>query len=153
MKEAVIVDAVRTPIGRFNGALREVRPDDLAAHVVRELLKRNPIDPSDVEDVIFGCANQAGEDNRNVARMAVLLAGLPETVPGVTVNRLCGSGLEAINQAALAIQGGLGDVYIAGGTESMTRAPYVMMKPQLSGMRTRQHFMIQLSAGGLSMIN
>lgn len=132
MKEAVIVDAVRTPIGRFNGALREVRPDDLAAHVVRELLKRNPIDPSDVEDVIFGCANQAGEDNRNVARMAVLLAGLPETVPGVTVNRLCGSGLEAINQAALAIQGGLGDVYIAGGTESMTRAPYVMMKPQLS---------------------
>ncbi|MED0703139.1 MULTISPECIES: thiolase family protein [Aeribacillus] len=140
MKEAVIVDAVRTPIGRFNGALREVRPDDLAAHVVRELLKRNPIDPSDVEDVIFGCANQAGEDNRNVARMAVLLAGLPETVPGVTVNRLCGSGLEAINQAALAIQGGLGDVYIAGGTESMTRAPYVMMKPQLSGMRDTPTF-------------
>ncbi|REJ15144.1 MAG: 3-oxoadipyl-CoA thiolase [Bacillaceae bacterium] len=140
MKEAVIVDAVRTPIGRFNGALREVRPDDLAAHVVRELLKRNPIDPSDVEDVIFGCANQAGEDNRNVARMAVLLAGLPETVPGVTVNRLCGSGLEAINQAALAIQGGLGDVYIAGGTESMTRAPYVMMKPQLSGMRDTPAF-------------
>lgn len=135
MREAVIVDAVRTPIGKFNGALKDVRPDDLAAHVIRELLARNPIDPALVEDVIFGCTNQGGEDNRNVARMALLLAGLPETVPGVTVNRLCASGLEAVNQAFAAVKSGLGDVFIAGGTESMTRAPLVMMKPQLSGMR------------------
>ncbi|WP_044895756.1 thiolase family protein [Bacillus alveayuensis] len=140
MREAVIIDAVRTPIGRFNGALKDVRPDDLASHVIKELFNRNPIDPSLVEDVIFGCANQAGEDNRNVARMAALLAGMPDTVPGVTVNRLCGSGLEAVNQAAISIQAGLGDVFIAGGTESMTRAPYVMMKPQLDGIRSTPVF-------------
>ncbi|WP_018130689.1 thiolase family protein [Effusibacillus pohliae] len=138
MMDAVIVDAVRTPIGRVNGALRDVRPDDLAAHVIRELLARNPVDPDRVEDVFFGCANQAGEDNRNIARMAVLLAGLPETVPGVTVNRLCASGLEAVNQAAAAIKTGIGDIFIAGGTESMTRTPYVLMKPQLSGERGNQ---------------
>jgi 3-oxoadipyl-CoA thiolase len=135
MREAVIIDAVRTPIGKFNGALKDVRPDDLAAHVLRELLKRNPIDPEIVDDVIFGCTNQAGEDNRNVARMAVLLSGMPDSVPGVTVNRLCASGLEAVNQAASAIKSDLGDVFIAGGTESMTRAPYAMLKPQLGGMR------------------
>ncbi|WP_078411396.1 thiolase family protein [Priestia abyssalis] len=137
MREAVIIDAVRTPIGKFNGALKNVRPDDLGAHVLRELLKRNPIDPSVVEDVIFGCANQGGEDNRNVARMSVLLAGMPETVPGVTVNRLCASGLEALIHAYSSIKADIGDVFIAGGTESMTRAPYVMMKPQLGGMREK----------------
>ncbi len=104
MAEAVIVDAVRTPIGRYGGALRDVRPDDLAAVVIRALTERNPaVPPEAIDDVYFGCANQAGEDNRNVARMAVLLAGLPETVPGVTVNRLCGSGLEAVAQAARAV--------------------------------------------------
>lgn len=138
MREAVIIDGVRTPIGKFNGALRDVRADDLAAHAIRGLLARNPIDPGTVEDVYFGCANQGGEDNRNVARMALLLADMPETVPGVTVNRLCASGLEAINQAAAAIIAGLGDVFIAGGTENMTRAPYVMLKPQLGGWRENQ---------------
>ena len=127
--EAVIVDAVRTPIGRYGGALRDVRPDDLAATVIRALLERNPaVPPESIDDVYLGCANQAGEDNRNVARMAVLLAGLPVTVPGVTVNRLCGSGLEAVAQAARAIWSGEGEVFIAGGTESMTRAPFVMAK-------------------------
>lgn len=139
MQEAVIVDAVRTPIGRYEGALRSVRPDDLAAHVIKGLLERNPwLSPEEIDDVYFGCANQAGEDNRNVARMAILLAGLPESVPGVTVNRLCASGLEAVNLAAAAIKAGLGEVYIAGGTESMTRAPYVMMKPHLSQPRANQ---------------
>jgi 3-oxoadipyl-CoA thiolase len=138
MREAVIVDAVRTPIGKFKGALKDVRADDLAAHVIRELLARNTIDSALIEDVYFGCTNQAGEDNRNVARMALLLAGLPETVPGVTVNRLCASGLEALNQAAAAVKSDLGDIFIAGGTESMTRAPYVMMKPDLSGIRGNQ---------------
>ncbi|MCP3772749.1 thiolase family protein [Paenibacillus sp. MZ04-78.2] len=138
MKEAVIVDAVRTPIGKYNGTLKDVRPDNLAAHVIKELLKRNPIDAESIEDVFFGCANQAGEDNRNVARMAVLLAGLPISVPGVTVNRLCGSGLEAVNQAAHAIKAESGSIYIAGGTESMTRAPYVMLKPEHSGQRGNQ---------------
>lgn len=129
MAEAVIVDAVRTPIGRYGGALRDVRPDDLAAVVIRALLERNPaVPPEAIDDVYFGCANQAGEDNRNVARMAVLLAGLPETVPGVTVNRLCGSGLEAVAQAARAVWCGEGEIFIAGGTESMTRAPFVMAK-------------------------
>lgn len=124
-----LVDAVRTPIGRYGGALAPVRPDDLAALVIRALLARNPqIDPAQIEDVILGAANQAGEDNRNVARMAALLAGLPITVPGVTVNRLCGSGLEAVNQAARAIQVGDGELYVAGGVESMTRAPFVMAK-------------------------
>ncbi|MGO0062947.1 thiolase family protein [Brevibacillus fluminis] len=138
MKTAVIVDAVRTPIGRHGGALKDVRPDDLAAHVIAKLLERNAIDPLLIDDVIMGCANQAGEDNRNVARMASLLAGLPVDVPGVTVNRLCGSGLEAVNQSANAIKAGAGKVYIAGGTESMTRAPLVMMKPGAAFARGNQ---------------
>ena len=129
MRDVVIVDAVRTPIGRYGGALKDVRPDDLAAVVLRALLDRNPgVDPGDVEDVVMGAANQAGEDNRNVARMALLLAGLPVSVGGTTVNRLCGSGLEAVNQAARAIMAGDGAIYLAGGTESMTRAPFVMAK-------------------------
>ncbi len=129
LKTTVIIDAIRTPIGRHGGALKDVRPDDLGAIVIKKLLERNPIDPQLIDDVILGCANQAGEDNRNVARMSLLLAGLPVEVPGVTVNRLCGSGLEAINQSDNAIKAGTGQLYIAGGTESMTRAPLVMMKP------------------------
>jgi len=129
MREAVIIDAVRTPFGRYGGALRDVRPDDLGAHVIGALLARTGVDPALVDDVILGCANQAGEDNRNVARMSLLLAGMPESVPGVTVNRLCASGLEAVNLAARAIRAGEGDVFIAGGVESMTRAPLVMAKP------------------------
>ncbi|MBU8908212.1 thiolase family protein [Desertibacillus haloalkaliphilus] len=138
MSEAVIVDAVRTPIGKYMGSLKDTRADDLAAHVIQEILKRNPINHGLIEDVLFGCTNQAGEDNRNVARMGLLLAGLPEAVPGVTVNRLCASGLEAVNQATAAIKSGIGDIFIAGGTENMTRAPYVMMKPQLGGPRGNQ---------------
>jgi 3-oxoadipyl-CoA thiolase len=130
LREAWIVDAVRTPIGRYGGVLSAVRPDDLAAIVVRAIVDRTGIDPTRVEDVILGCANQAGEDNRNVARMAVLLAGLPVEVGGLTVNRLCGSGLQAVNSAAHAIAVGDGDVFIAGGVESMSRAPYVMLKPE-----------------------
>ncbi|MGZ4030918.1 MAG: thiolase family protein [Tumebacillaceae bacterium] len=130
MREAVIIDAIRTPIGRYNGALKSVRPDDLGAHVIKALVERTGIDPNEIDDVIFGCANQAGEDNRDVARMSLLLAGLPVTVPGVTVNRLCASGLEAVNQAARAVLAGEGDVFIAGGVESMTRAPFVMAKPE-----------------------
>jgi 3-oxoadipyl-CoA thiolase len=129
VREAWIVAAVRTPIGRYGGALAGVRPDDLAALVVRAVVDRAGVDPALVEDVILGCANQAGEDNRDVARMAVLLAGLPVEVGGQTVNRLCGSGLQAINSAAHAIAVGDGDVFIGGGVESMTRAPYVMAKP------------------------
>jgi 3-oxoadipyl-CoA thiolase len=128
-REAVIVDAVRTPVGRYAGALKDVRPDDLAALVIQALVRRNNLDPASIEDVIFGCTNQAGEDNRNVARMAVLLAGLPVTVAGQTVNRLCGSGMQAVVSAAHAIRVGEGDVVIAGGVESMTRAPLVMPKP------------------------
>ncbi len=124
----VIVAAVRTPIGRFRGALSGVRPDDLAAHVVRAIAEHNPAAMEQLEDVYFGAANQAGEDNRNVARMAALLAGLPVETPGVTVNRLCGSGMEAVLQAAKAVISGEGEVYIAGGVESMTRAPYVLQK-------------------------
>ncbi|MEH7388062.1 acetyl-CoA C-acetyltransferase [Bacillus sp. JJ1521] len=138
MREAVIIDAVRTPIGKLNGSLTSVRPDDLAGHVIKQLMARVDLDSSLIEDVLFGCANQAGEDNRNVARMGLLLAGLPVSIPGVTVNRLCGSGLEAVNQASAAIKSGLGDVFIAGGTESMTRAPYVMMKPQVANARGNQ---------------
>ena len=123
------MSAVRTPIGRYGGALAAVRPDDLAATVLRAVVERAPIDPALVEDVILGCANQAGEDNRDVARMAVLLAGFPVEVGGLTVNRLCGSGLQAVNSAAHAIEVGDGDVFIGGGVESMTRAPYVMAKP------------------------
>jgi 3-oxoadipyl-CoA thiolase len=130
MREAWIIDAVRTPIGRHGGALARVRPDDLAAVAVRALVERTGIDPHVVDDVILGCANQAGEDNRNVARMAALLAGLPVSVPGQTVNRLCGSGMQAVNAAAHAIRSGEGDVFIAGGVESMSRAPYVMLKPE-----------------------
>lgn len=129
MTEAYIIDAIRTPIGKFRGSLSTVRTDDLAALPIIELLKRNPdIDPARIDDLILGCANQAGEDNRNVARMAGLLAGLPVTVPGETVNRLCASGMSAVVHAARAIQLRDGDLYIAGGVESMTRAPYVMGK-------------------------
>jgi acetyl-CoA C-acetyltransferase len=128
MHEVVIVAAARTPIGRLRGALAQVRPDDLAALVIQAAVQRAGIDPALVEEVYFGCANQAGEDNRNVARMALLLAGLPQQVGGVTVNRLCASGLNAVNQAARAIACGEGDVYIAGGVESMTRAPYSLPK-------------------------
>ncbi|HZF68384.1 MAG TPA: 3-oxoadipyl-CoA thiolase [Gemmatirosa sp.] len=129
MTHAFLVDGVRTPIGNIGGALAESRPDDLAAHVIRELVARHPqLDPARIADVILGCANQAGEDNRDVARMAALLAGLPETVPGETVNRLCASGMAAAAHAARAIMVGDGDVYVAGGVESMTRAPYVMSK-------------------------
>lgn len=132
MKEVVIVDAVRTPIGRYKGALKSVRPDDLGAVVISALLERNSaLPPSDIEEVIFGNANGAGEDNRNVARMSALLAGLPVEVGGTTINRLCGSGMDAVIYAARAIMAGEGDVFIAGGTESMTRAPLVMGKPEV----------------------
>lgn len=128
MREAVIVDAVRTPVGKFGGALKDVRPDDLAALCIQELVQRNKLDPGLIEDVVLGCTNQAGEDNRNVARMAALLAGLPHSVAGHTINRLCGSGLNAINSAVQAIKVGEGKIFIAGGTESMTRAPFVFAK-------------------------
>ncbi|MFJ9562659.1 thiolase family protein [Streptomyces fuscichromogenes] len=129
MNTVYILDAVRTPIGRYNGALAGIRPDDLAAHAIRELLARTPaLDPSRIEDVYFGNANGAGEENRNVGRMAALLAGLPTSVPGVTVNRLCASGLEAVIQAARAIAVGDAHIAVAGGVESMTRAPYVLPK-------------------------
>jgi 3-oxoadipyl-CoA thiolase len=130
MTDVVIVDAIRTPVGALGGSLASVRPDDLAALVIKEIVQRNKLDPALVEEVVFGCANQAGEDNRNVARMAALLAGLPVEVAGVTVNRLCASGLNAINQAARAIKAGEGDVYIAGGVESMSRAPYSIPKAE-----------------------
>jgi acetyl-CoA acyltransferase len=131
MRQAFLVNGVRTPIGRYGGSLAAVRPDDLAAHVIRELMARNPSIPGTaVDDVMFGCANQAGEDNRNVARMAALLAGLPTDVPGATINRLCGSGLEALAQAARAIRTGEAEVVIAGGVESMSRAPFVMGKAE-----------------------
>jgi len=128
MSEVVIVSAVRTPIGQIRGALSQVRADDLAALVIREAVSRADVDAAQIEEVFMGCANQAGEDNRNVARMALLLAGVPHSVPGATVNRLCASGLTAVNQAARAIRAGEGDVYVAGGVESMTRAPYVFPK-------------------------
>ncbi len=128
MEDAIILSAVRTPIGRYGGVLKDVRPDDLGALVIDEAVRRATIDPASIEDVIFGCANQAGEDNRNVARMSLLLAGLPISVAGQTVNRLCGSGLQAINSAAQAIQTGAGDTFVAGGVESMTRAPFVLGK-------------------------
>jgi 3-oxoadipyl-CoA thiolase len=130
MKEVVIVDAVRTPFGRYKGALKTIRPDDLGAMVIKALIERNPeLNPHEIEEVIMGNANQAGEDNRNVARMSALLAGLPIQVAATTINRLCGSGLDAVNYAARAIIAGEGDIFIAGGTESMTRAPFVMAKP------------------------
>ena len=130
MSEALIIDAVRTPMGRYGGVLAGVRPDDLAATVVQAAIERTGADPAGVADVYLGAANQAGEDNRDVARMASLLAGLPVEVPGVTVNRLCASGLEAVNQASRALRLGEGDLYLAGGTESMSRAPWVVPKPE-----------------------
>ncbi|HET8852518.1 MAG TPA: thiolase family protein [Ktedonobacteraceae bacterium] len=129
-REVVIISAVRTPIGRYNGMLKDVRPDDLGAQVIRETIKRAGVQAEEIEDVIFGAANQAGEDNRNVARMSLLLAGLPVTVAGQTVNRLCGSGLQAINSAAQAIATDAGDIFVAGGVESMTRSPFVMGKAE-----------------------
>ncbi len=128
MTEVLIVSAVRTPIGKLRGALSAVRPDDMAALVIGEAVARAGVAPAEIEEVYFGCANQAGEDNRNVARMALLLAGLPDTVAGLTVNRLCASGLNAVNQAARAIKAGEGDVFVAGGVESMSRAPYSLPK-------------------------
>ncbi len=128
MKEAYIYAALRTPVGKHGGGLASVRPDDLAAIPIRAVIERAGIDPTAIDDVILGCANQAGEDNRNVARMAALLAGLPVEIPGQTVNRLCGSGLQSVVSAAHAIEAGEGDLFIAGGVESMTRAPYVMLK-------------------------
>jgi len=131
MKPVYIIDILRTPIGKYGGTLASVRPDDLAAHVIKKLMERNPTIPvNEIEDVIFGAANQAGEDNRNVARMALLLAGLPTSVGGVTVNRLCASGLQAIMDAARSIAHGDGDFYVAGGVESMSRAPFVMPKAE-----------------------
>ncbi len=138
MRRAAIISALRTPIGRYGGALASVRPDDLAAHVIRAVIDRSGIDGALIDDVYLGAANQAGEDNRNVARMAALLAGLPETVPGATVNRLCASGLEAVNIAARMIEAGHGDVFIAGGVESMSRAPYVMGKAESAYGRDQQ---------------
>jgi len=129
LRDAVIVATARTPMGRFGGQLKDVRPDDLAALVIREAVERAGVTASDVEDVVFGCANQAGEDNRNVARMGLLLAGLPVEVPGQTVNRLCGSGMQAAITAAREVQTGAADVLVAGGVESMTRAPWVLAKP------------------------
>ena len=134
----VVIDGLRTPFGRYGGALKDVRPDDLAAHVIRSLVERTGIDPATIEDVIFGAANQVGEDNRNVGRMAGLLAGLPIEVAGQTVNRLCGSGLQAVITAAHAIAYGDGSVLVAGGVESMTRAPFVMPKPSAAFPRGEQ---------------
>ena len=139
-RRVAIVAAIRTPIGRHGGALSSVRPDDLAAHVIRAAVARAGIDPALIEDVYFGATNQAGEDNRNVARMAALLAGLPATVPGATVNRLCASGLEAVNIAARMIESGAGDIMIAGGVESMSRAPYVLSKSEQAFGREQQMF-------------
>ena len=139
-RRVAIVAAIRTPIGRHGGALSSVRPDDLAAYVIRAAVARAGIDPALIEDVYFGATNQAGEDNRNVARMAALLAGLPATVPGATVNRLCASGLEAVNIAARMIESGAGDIMIAGGVESMSRAPYVLSKSEQAFGREQQMF-------------
>jgi 3-oxoadipyl-CoA thiolase len=136
MNDAYIVAALRTPIGRYGGALKSLRADDLAAQIVRAVVERGGVEPAEVEDVYLGCTNQAGEDNRNVARMAALLAGLPLEVAGVTVNRLCGSGLEAVNQAARAAMLGDGELFVAGGVESMTRAPFVFAKADTAFGRT-----------------
>ncbi|MDQ3985695.1 MAG: acetyl-CoA C-acyltransferase [Actinomycetota bacterium] len=136
MRDVFIVDAVRTPMGKFAGALAEVRPDDMAAHVIAEIVRRNEVELGQVDDVVWGAANQAGEDNRNVARMAALLAGLPIEVPGATVNRLCGSGLEAFNSGYREIRSAEADLVIAGGSESMTRAPFVMSKAETAFNRT-----------------
>jgi 3-oxoadipyl-CoA thiolase len=138
MEKAVIIDALRTPIGRYAGALKDVRADDLAALVIREAVQRNHLDPASIEDVYFGDANQAGEDNRNVARMAVLLAGLPVEVPAATMNRLCGSGMQAVVSATREIETGNGTCFLAGGVESMTRAPYILEKAQREFARGSQ---------------
>src|SRR5437763_6251650 len=138
MPEAVIVATARTPMGRYGGQLKDVRPDDLAAIVLREACERAHVKPEEVEDVILGCANQAGEDNRNVARMALLVAGFPVEVPGQTVNRLCGSGMQATIAAAREIQSGGAEIIVAGGVESMTRAPWVMAKPESGYQRGPQ---------------
>lgn len=140
--EVYIIDAIRTPIGKFNGTLSTIRPDDLAALVIKKLVERNNswLKPAEIEEVVLGAANQSGEDNRNVARMAALLAGLPVTVAGVTVNRLCASGLQAIADASRAIKAGDGDIFIAGGVESMTRAPYVLAKASTGFDRAQQMF-------------
>src|SRR5215216_1558323 len=138
MNDAFIVDAVRTPMGRYRGVLAGVRPDDLAAHTIAAAVERTSLDPQAVSDVYWGAANQSGEDNRDAGRMASLLAGLPVEVPGVTVNRLCASGLEAVNQASRALRLGEGDLYLAGGAESMSRAPWVVMKPQAALPRGSQ---------------
>ncbi|MDV3223526.1 beta-ketoacyl synthase N-terminal-like domain-containing protein, partial [Intrasporangium sp.] len=141
MSTAYLVSGVRTPIGRYAGALAPVRPDDLAAHVVSTLMSRHPsVDWEAVDDVVLGCANQAGEDNRNVARMAVLLSGLPVRTPGITVNRLCASGLDAVGIAARAIRSGDADLMVAGGVESMTRAPFVMPKAGAAWSRSNEVF-------------
>ena len=141
MESAYIVDIVRTPVGKFGGTLASVRPDDLAAHVIKALMQRNPsFDPKLVEDVVFGAANQAGEDNRNVARMALLLAGLPIETGGVTVNRLCASGLQSIMDASRALMLGEAGAYIAGGVESMTRAPFVLGKSETAFGRATEMY-------------
>ena len=140
MREAVVIDAVRTPVGRFGGALKDVRSDDLAALCISEIAKRNNLDTSKVEDVIIGCSNQAGDDNRNVGRMALLLAGFPVEVAGQTINRLCGSALNAINSAAQAIKINEGNIFIAGGTESMTRSPFVLAKATSAFSRDAEIF-------------
>jgi 3-oxoadipyl-CoA thiolase len=138
VSEAYVIDALRTPVGRYGGVLANARPDDLAAHVVSAAVERSDLPTSEIADVYMGCTNQAGEDNRDVARMAVLLAGLPVEVPGVTVNRLCASGLEAVNQASRALRIGDGDLFLAGGVESMSRAPLAMPKPDRSYPRGNQ---------------
>jgi 3-oxoadipyl-CoA thiolase len=151
MEKAVIVDALRTPIGRYAGALKDARPDDLAALVVREAVRRNQLDPTSIEDVYFGDANQAGEDNRNVARMAVLLAGLPVEIPAATMNRLCGSGMQAVVSATREIETGNGACFLAGGVESMTRAPFILEKAQREFPRGAQS--LHDSTLGWRMIN
>lgn len=152
MSAAYIIDAVRTPFGRYGGALAGVRPDDLAAHAVRALLDRNQgLDPERIDDVLFGDANQAGEDNRNVARMAVLLAGLPTSIPGATVNRLCASSLEAANQASRALESGDASLMLVGGVESMSRAPWVMLKPERGF--PRDHEQLNSTTLGWRMVN
>lgn len=139
MKQVFICDAIRTPVGRYGGSLSSVRPDDLAAITIKSLMERNPqLDWNELDDVLLGCANQAGEDNRNVARMALLLAGLPETIPGATINRLCGSGMDAVGTAARAIKAGEAELIIAGGVESMSRAPFVMGKSTAAFARDAQ---------------
>src|ERR671911_1696500 len=146
MNDAFIVDAVRTPMGRYRGVLAGVRPDDLAARTIAAAVERTGLDPESVGDVYWGAANQSGEDNRDAGRMASLLAGLPVEVPGVTVNRLCASGLEAVNQASRSLRLGEGDLYIAGGSESMSRAPWVVPKPD-SGLPRGEQTMYDTALG------